>query len=539
MKKFMIGLCLLYLNCIAYDGQLDTSFGNNGLVTTFINNFSVILGVVIQSDNKIVVGGWSGTSGVLGQNFSLARYNVNGTLDGSFGNAGIVITSLPGSNSEIKSIVLQTDGKIVVGGFATIGGFNSFMLARYNTDGSLDNTFGNAGIVISNVGVSTGIVSIALQSDGKIVALGQPINGLPGFIIARYYSNGTLDNGSEGGSGFGANGIVIVNLTGSNEAASIAVQEDGSIVAGGSTGPSGSRSLIVLRVTSSGSLDMSFGINGSVITSFPSDAQGTNLKVQRDGKIVLIGFTGPTNSREFALVRYNSNGALDTAFGSGGIVTTSLGGNDQIFEVVFQADDKLIVGGTSNVPGQNSFVLTRYTANGAIDLTFNPASSTPGTVFTTFGTDNSQISSLALQQNGRIVAAGNVLTSVVTSGFALARYLDNTLLPFTQITVPINNVIFSSPLLTVSGTAQNPSNIGIFADGILIGSTVTSGSANNWSLITTVPLTAGIHVITAVAEYKDGNVNLPSSNSVTIVVNNCRSALSLSIASKYCPETLR
>lgn len=541
MKRFIIGIYLisvLYFKGSAYDGQLDASFGTAGLVSTAIDNFAVINSSVIQADGKIVVSGWSGVTKVTGINFTLARYNSNGTLDSSFGNAGVVITTFPGTDNQINSMMLQPDGKIVVGGVTNVGGYRSFVLARYNTNGFLDATFGNAGIAVTNVGISAGIVSIALQSDGKMVALGQNFAGTSLMVVARYYSDGTLDNGSQGGTGFGSNGIVLLNINPHDQSASIAVQENGKIVIGGSTGLPGSRDFMVARLTSTGVLDPSFGTGGSVITSFALDAQVNDLKIQKDGKIILVGFTGAPNSLDFALVRYNSDGSLDASFGSGGIVTTDLGGNDQIFEVILQPDGKLIVGGTSNVSGINQFVLTRYTAHGLVDLTFNPSSSTPGTVFTSFIGDNSELFALALQQNGRVVASGNVLTGLTTSEFGLARYLNNNPLQFTQITSPTDYMLFSSPLLTVSGAAQNPSNIGVFADGVLIGSTMTSGSTNNWSVKTTLPLSAGAYVISAIAAYKDGNVNLASSNPITIVVNDCRSALSLGIASKYCAATL-
>jgi len=527
---------MLYASCAAFDGQLDATF-NGGTVITFINNFSTISATAIQADGKIVSAGYSGTS-ASAIDFTLARYNTNGLLDSTFGVNGIRTTFLGGTANQIHAIVIQPDGKIVVGGQGTVD--NAFVLARYTADGTPDSTFGTAGTVVTVLSAPAGIFGIALQADGKIVVVGQPLSAPKMFIVARYYENGAIDNGLQGGSGFGINGVALIDLPGADDASSIAVQEDGKIVVGGSAGPIGMRTFAAARLDTKGALDLSFGGVGSVTTAFPADAQGANLIVQPDGKIILIGSTGQLNMQDFALVRYHSDGTLDSGFGMGGVTTTAIGNNDQIFQVVLQPDGKLVVAGFSDVNGIDNFALARYNTNGVLDVTFNPSGTMPGVVVTPFnGGLASEAFQVALQQDGSIVASGAIFNVPSSNfGFGLARYLNNNPLVATQITAPINNILFSNDTFTISGIAQNPSNIGIFADGILIGRAVTSGTTNSWSAQTTVPLANGSHVITAVAEYKNGNVNLLSTNSVTINIDSCRSSLSSAIASKYCSGTV-
>jgi len=173
----------------AADGDLDTSFGGgDGIVTTLLagTDDNDSYSVVIQGDGKIVVAGYSWTFSSFRSDFALVRYNADGTLDTDFGTGGQVTTNF-GSSSEIRSIALQSDGKIVAAGFSA----NNFTVARYETNGDLDNTFSGDGKLTTDLGSSDEIQSIAIQSDGKIVAAGNSGNN---FAIARYETDGDLDN---------------------------------------------------------------------------------------------------------------------------------------------------------------------------------------------------------------------------------------------------------------------------------------------------------------------------------------------------------
>jgi uncharacterized delta-60 repeat protein len=233
------------------NGSLDTSFGDNGRVTTDFETSSIpvyvsedwIFGLSIQTDNKIVVAGTASKSNELGNlagyRFALARYNVNGSVDTSFGTSGRVTTDLPSSGGQ--GVVVQPDGRILVVGYGegtSDENFESIFLIRYNRDGSLDNTFGSGGIVSSDFsgGFNKG-KAIALQQNGKIVIVGRVSGAIPhpvaGMVTARYNSNGSLD------SSFGDGGkiITVFGNPGADGglASSVALQSDGRIVVAGTS----------------------------------------------------------------------------------------------------------------------------------------------------------------------------------------------------------------------------------------------------------------------------------------------------------------
>jgi uncharacterized delta-60 repeat protein len=215
-------------------GTLDISFGTGGRVTTNfidtagINGGDQSRGMAVQIDGKIVAAGFSSLTGR--GDFALARYNRDGTLDASFGIGGTVTTDFAGGVDTALSVAIQADGKIVAAGSATINGISDFALARYNRDGTLDASFGAGGTVTTDfAGGADNARSVAVQSDGKIVAAGRAvISGNSDFALARYTSNGTLD------ASFGTGGTVTTDFAGAGDQAfSVAVQKDGKIVAAG------------------------------------------------------------------------------------------------------------------------------------------------------------------------------------------------------------------------------------------------------------------------------------------------------------------
>ena len=187
------------------NGTLDTSFGTNGVVTEDLDAFNDSFNsVVVQSDGKILAGGTSSDpNNSSSGRFALARYNANGTPDTSFDGDGKAFTDFDGGASAINSLALQSDGKIVAGGNAS-GFVSDFALARYNTDGTLDTGFGTNGRITTDfAGDADSINSIVVQSDGKILAGGeaQSEDGIAG-VLARYNINGTPDT-SFGNAGQG------------------------------------------------------------------------------------------------------------------------------------------------------------------------------------------------------------------------------------------------------------------------------------------------------------------------------------------------
>src|SRR6266508_6659951 len=247
-----------------------------------------------------------------------------GDLDTSFGTGGKVTTSFGSRYDEIDGLVLQPDGKIVAAGRATVGGVSKFGLARYNTDGSLDASFGTGGKVTTALGSNTAGRGLALQPDGKIVVTGYTYTGPTDlFALARYHADGSLD------SSFGTGGTVTTAFAGGYDVGfRVALQPDGKILVVGFD-YDGTRTYFALaRYDANGSLDTSFGSGGKVTTAIGSSVDSArDVKVQADGKIVAVGYSSSSGSSSFTLVRYNTNGSFDTGFGTGGKVTTGFPGS--------------------------------------------------------------------------------------------------------------------------------------------------------------------------------------------------------------------
>ena len=348
------------------------------------------------------------------------------------------------------------------------GGSYDFALARYNTDGTLDATFGSGGKVTTyttayyfSIGSAK---AVAIQSDGKIVVAGYIYNSPQhvssnqhDFALVRYNTDGTLD------ATFGSGGIVVTALRPGKDnndmdyAHAVAIQADGKIVAAGSTGPHPNGSydpkavttdnFALVRYNTNGTLDTSFGAGGIVTADI-----GTNndkayaVAIQSDGKIVAAGYAySSVSNANFALARFNTNGTLDANFGTAGKVTTDIGtGESYAYGVAIQSDGKIVAAGVKN---GYYFALVRYNTNGTLDTTFG----TGGMVTTT---NYDKAYAVAIQSDGKIVAAGycNIETGVWTSpdsGFFVVRYLTGAATP-TPTPTPQPS---PTPLLTPSPTA--------------------------------------------------------------------------------------
>jgi len=391
------------------DGKQRTDFGAVGAGASGAD------AVVRQGDGKIVAVGQADG------NFLVARYNLDGSLDPSFSGDGRVQTNFTGSDGA-ADVALQGNKIVVVGRSTdTTNGFGYFALARYNPDGSLDTNFSGDGKQTTlwggfGEGEATGV---ALQSDGKIVAVG--ITNIHGshtrdFALARYMLNGSLDPSFSGDGkqttelGFlGEFGVEFAWANG------VAIQADGKIVAVGEA--SDIPAFALARFNPNGSLDTSFSGDGLQTTDFGDGAAGKKVAIQGDGKIVAVGvaFGDPTGSN-FALARYNPNGTLDTAFSGDGLQTTDFlfGGFDEAHDVAIQANGRIVAVGVAEGGATGiDFGLARYNTNGSLDTSF----SGDGRKRTSFGGFDSA-NGVALQGDGRIVAVG-----AGNGEFALARYL--------------------------------------------------------------------------------------------------------------------
>ena len=323
-----------------------------------------------------------------------------GALDMTFNSTGKVVTSFGAGADFAKAIAIQADGKIVVAGVVNISaGFspvNRFAIARYNMDGSLDTTFGTSGKVTTAIGTNDSANAVAIQADGKIVAAGSSNNWL---ALVRYNTDGGLD------TTFDTDGKVTADFGGAN---AVAIQADGKIVAAGTS----NFSFALVRYNTDGSLDTTFDTDGKVTADFGS---ANAVAIQADGKIVVAA----RSLIDFTLARYNTNGSLDTTFDTDGKVTTDfLGGFDDASAVAIQSDGKIVAAGWAIISG---FALARYNTDGSLDTTFD----TDGKVTTTINNMSNVASAVAIQSDGKIVAAGylNLVTDDTDYDFAVVRYL--------------------------------------------------------------------------------------------------------------------
>lgn len=264
------------------------------------------------ADGKILAAGQTTT--VAFGRMALLRYNSDGSLDQTYGDNGVTITEFPvgpnGVNGGVSAyaLALQADGKAVLAGSYVDNSFSEFAVARFNTDGSLDTSFGNDGRLVTSTGSGDALaLDVAVQTDGKIVAAGsfEASNDNDNFALARYNSDGTLD------SAFGRGGIVTTDL-----------------------------------------------FNGT-------DDTITGIALQSDGRIIAVGQTGNYPTFNFAVTRYTTAGRLDTTLGKGGKVSTDFGAGgsfDIAYGVVLAADGKIVVAGESNGASVQDFdfAVSRY-----------------------------------------------------------------------------------------------------------------------------------------------------------------------------------
>ena len=417
---------------VAADGDLDTSFGTGGkVVTSFLGQDDFVRSIAIQSDGKIVVAGE--TKNGTYDEFALARYNPDGTLDTSFGNSGgKMITNSNNNGDHARSVAIQSDGKIVLAGAGDNTGNDDFALYRYNTDGSLDSSFGTGGKVFTAVGSGNDFAeSVAIQSDGKIVVAGNSYNGSnDDFALVRYKTDGSLD------TNFGTGGKVTTDISDADAAWSVAIQSDGKIVVAGQSWNGSDYDFALVRYKTNGMLDTSFDSDGKVTTAIGSGSdRAYSVAIQSDGKIVAAGRSSNGGSNDdFALVRYKTNGTLDTSFDSDGKVTTAIGSDlDVAYSVAIQSDGKIVAAGNSYNGSNDDFALVRYNTDGSLDTSFD----SDGKVTTEVGSGSDVANSVAIQSDGKIVAAGNSKNGNYRD-FALVRYAGTPPAPPTPVpTLPL------------------------------------------------------------------------------------------------------
>ncbi len=464
-------------------GDLDSTFGSSGKVTTDAGGGSVA-GSALQPDGKLVVAGTAGNGTAGERDFLLARYTADGSLDATFGGDGTVVTDAGDEFDDAEALAIQGDGKIVVLGDNGEG----IVAARYSPNGSLDPTFAGDGIRSLNAGDQVGATDVAIQSDGRIVLL-----GASDFFMTRLNSDGSTD------TTFGNDGTVLTDFGGTfDDAAALAIQPDGKVVAVGGTGDDlAAFDFAVARYNSDGSLDTGFSGDGRQTTDFGGDFDyddfAEDVVVRADRKIVAVG-------GKWQIARYNSDGSLDPSFGTAGKQETSFGGAQFARGAALDSDGKLVVVGGDG----GDFALARYGADGSLDSTFGVA----GTQTTEFSGGASAALSVVRQPDGKLVLAGNG-----SGRFALARYegAADTAPPETRISYgPAGTTPDATPTFEFT-SSETGSSFECRVD--------TSAFARCSSPHTTPTLANGSHTFEVRATDRAGNVDAtPASRTFTVAV---------------------
>lgn len=415
---FAIAL-IFVLSASAQPGTLDSDFDADGkLIIGFeTGSYEEILDIAIQPDGKIVVVGYSLNSSAY--SFALMRFNPDGSLDNTFGTGGKVLTNYGPYHDDLIAVELQPDGKIVCCGTTGTDVDDPYdcdiVILRYNSNGTPDATFNSTGAVQVAIGTyNNNATDIAVQSDGKIVVAGYSYITDYMFVLLRFNTDGTPD------MTFSYDGQVATDIgVSSDYAKALAIQPDGKIVVAGYSDNT-DYDVSLVRYNADGTLDTSFDTDGKkTISTGSNDDVCYSVCVRADGKIIIGGSTGLTDVNDFLLIQLNDDGSTDTGFSYDGVVITDCGSaNDVAYSVCLQPDNKIVMAGTSGESSNRDFTLVRYNEDGTLDLNFNGT----GKVTTPIGSLSDYIFSMAIQPDGRILVGGMSINST-DYDFALARYI--------------------------------------------------------------------------------------------------------------------
>jgi len=418
MKAFWSTLPFLGFVSILFGqpGQLDATFNTTGKVTTHIAGYNVDnSGLLIQEDGKILVCGTAETT-TNARDMVIARYSSNGHLDSSFNQTGILVIDVLGKIDYCYAMALQQDGKILLTGIATLlTNERKTVIIRLLEDGSFDDTFGNNGMAFNlpdhNAENPKAIMSLA---DGKIIVAGSIEANLANPICAvfKYNDDGTSDQN------FGIQGLAMATVPGGYNPSFGIVQPDGKIITGGFLLGLNTE-IIMLRFSPQGIIDSTFGTNGIVQTAYPNETHfGYSIILQPDHKILMVDGITHGTKRDFCMLRYTENGDLDSTFGSNGRVVTAMSGvSNTAHAISLQDDQKILLAGFSGIKPHHDIAIARYNSNGSLDLDFGAS----GKVISDFGLDDLAFT-MAIQADKKIVVAGFSIDNTENSDFVVARY---------------------------------------------------------------------------------------------------------------------
>ncbi len=397
-RHFIFFLFLLtYVD--AKSADLDPSF--NTPITSFKNYYVEATDVDIHRDGSGVIVVVGTLMYPTTKQFVILSYNQDGTLNQSFADNGILITNYTDQNNIINAVAIQNDSKIIVAGAIAVNEISTLALVRYWPDGTLDNSFGTDGIVMTDInayapsGVGSFAQDIKILNDGKILVVATLVSTssyLSDSVIVKYNANGTLD------TTFASNGVAADNILSSTESvSSMVIENSGDIILGATkvTTPSTTTTWLVRRYDSNGSKVKTFETPNTGITPNYNDKL-YNMSIDADGKLVAVGTLNTVIGNKSAIVRFDINGSLDTTFDTDGILTTSL--SEEAHEVMFKDNGKIIIAAQAN---SDAFMMMKFSIDGTLDSYV----STPSV-----GT----LSKALMQLDDKVVMIGNQSNKFVT-----------------------------------------------------------------------------------------------------------------------------
>lgn len=416
----------------AAPGDLITDFGDNGKVMLSESGMSLSAqSLAVQSDGRLITAGSVAEAGSLDAvGFLLARFLPNGAPDPSWNASGRRVFSVNGTGSA-RCVLVQPDGKVVCGGTVYSGMNTAFVLARFLPDGALDTSFNSSGFTITQVSPwLDGIHAMALLPDGKIVVAGTSSDNSgtnDDMVVARYSTAGVLD------AAFNGTGIKTVDTgTGTALAAALLVQPDGRIVVAGSQQNGSANDFAVIRLNADGTMDSSFGASGKAVVATPADDGGRAIAPGPGGSLLVGGYTFGTSGADFSILRLLPNGNPDAAFGTTGRAAYSFGTSSQdlCLAMTVQDNSRIIMAGYAQSAAGSDFAILRLEPGGGLDQSFGQE----GRRTVPLGAGFAQAQAIALMSDGAITTAG-FSDELFTSSLAMVK-LEGDASPLAALQLP-------------------------------------------------------------------------------------------------------
>lgn len=409
--KYLFPFCFLIpILSFAQFGVLDNNFDADGIMEWDVGGLSTRgHDVLVQPDGKILACGWASTA--TSPAMFINRMWPDGSPDNDFGVLGQSVLILNGLVLQCYAMALQDDGKIIVVGGVNNGQIGQIVIRLNANDGFADPTFGTNGYTIIPYTNSSFLYDVAIQSDGKIVAVGLTSESDIDITVVRLNSDGSMDNS------FSFDGKVQTDVANSDWAQGIALDPNGKIIIAGSADHGGGNvNSLLIRYNNDGSLDDTFGSNGIAETSLSNTVdEFHNVTIDGEGSIYACGNL-QDGDRNMVVAKFHSDGSLDNSFSFDGIVDVDFNNaDDRAWDILIQPDSKILVAGSANISGDDFLAMLRLNQNGLSDLTFGNT----GTVITPNGTSD-EWRAVELQDDLKIVVAGMTSTGLLRT--IVARY---------------------------------------------------------------------------------------------------------------------